>query len=185
MTSTSSLKRLQLSTNWSDRRGGREIVDYNLHSLLDVSKLTTDTAKVQLTTQYRVPRDIATLLSTSIYNNQYTTAETAKVPKQGFNFIDVPFMESKRRGYVNDNEVQEVVQLVHRCILDEKESIMILTPVFFYHLLGHVFAMWFLKLMCMFNSFLVQESAARDSVSTQTSLSTHEGDHRQIPCVNH
>jgi hypothetical protein len=100
-----------------------------LHSLLDVSRLTVDDAKVDLTTQYRVPRDIADLLKTRIYNGQYNTAETAQVPKQGFCFIDVPFMESKRKRYVNDNEVEKVVELVRRCDRDGIVSIMVLTPV--------------------------------------------------------
>ena len=105
-----------------------------VQSLLSVSRLTVNDAKVQLTTQYRVPRDIADLLNSRIYKGTYETPESAKVPRQGFRFIHVPFMESKRRQYVNDNEVDAVVELVrHHLNHGNEESIMILTPVRLLH----------------------------------------------------
>jgi len=101
----------------------------NVKSLLSVSKLTIDHAKIQLSIQYRVPRDIAQLLNARIYNGQYNTPVAANVPIQGFHFIHVPYMENKKRKYVNDNEVENVIQLVNQSIKGRQESIMILTPV--------------------------------------------------------
>jgi superfamily I DNA and/or RNA helicase len=102
----------------------------SVKSLLSVSTLTINDAKVQLTMQYRVPRDIAALLNSRIYNGKYETPKSAKVPNQGFRFIHVPFMESNRRKYVNDNEVDYVIRLVRQHVNQgNKESIMVLTPV--------------------------------------------------------
>ena len=91
--------------------------------------MTIDHAKIQLSIQYRVPRDIAQLLNARIYNGQYNTPVAANVPIQGFHFIHVPYMENKKRKYVNDNEVENVIQLVNQSIKGRQESIMILTPV--------------------------------------------------------
>ena len=52
-------------------------------SLLDTSALTTDTGKVLLDTQYRVPRDIAEMLNARVYRGQYKTCPHAKVPNSG------------------------------------------------------------------------------------------------------
>ncbi len=52
-------------------------------SLLDASALTIDTGKVMLTSQYRVPRDIAEMLNARVYRGQYTTCQSAKVPDSG------------------------------------------------------------------------------------------------------
>lgn len=54
-----------------------------LKSLLDVSTLTIDSGKIMLTMQYRVPRDIAEMLSIRIYRGNYTTSPTARVPMSG------------------------------------------------------------------------------------------------------
>jgi hypothetical protein len=68
----------------------------SVKSLLDVSKLTPDTVKVKLTSQYRVPRDIANLLNARIYLGDYVTAPECRAPSRGFNFVDIP--EDRRQG---------------------------------------------------------------------------------------
>ena len=52
-------------------------------SLLDASELTIDTGKVMLTSQYRVPRDIAEMLNSRVYRGQYNTCPRAIVPDSG------------------------------------------------------------------------------------------------------
>lgn len=52
-------------------------------SLLDASALTIDTGKVMLTSQYRVPRDIAEMLNSRVYRGQYDTCPRAMVPDSG------------------------------------------------------------------------------------------------------
>jgi hypothetical protein len=102
----------------------------SVKSLLDVSKLTTDTGKVKLTRQYRVPRDIANLLNARIYLGDYVTAPECRAPSRGFNFVDVP--EDRRQGgrkYVNDAEVQHCLELVRQSKREGRTSIMVLTPV--------------------------------------------------------
>lgn len=58
-------------------------------SLLDSSALTVDTGKVMLTTQYRVPRDIAEMLNSRVYRGQYNTCSTANVPDSGLSSIQL------------------------------------------------------------------------------------------------
>jgi hypothetical protein len=102
----------------------------SVKSLLDVSKLSTDTGKVKLTRQYRVPRDIANLLNARIYLGDYVTAPECRAPSRGFNFVDVP--EDRRQGgrkYVNDAEVQHCLELVRQSKREGRTSIMVLTPV--------------------------------------------------------
>jgi ribosomal protein S17 len=102
----------------------------SVKSLLDVSKLTTDTGKVKLTRQYRVPRDIANLLNARIYLGDYVTAAECRAPSRGFNFVDVP--EDRRQGgrkYVNDAEIQYCLELVRQSKREGRTSIMVLTPV--------------------------------------------------------
>lgn len=104
--------------------------ELSVKSLLDVSKLTTDTGKVKLTRQYRVPRDIANLLNARIYLGDYVTAPECRAPSRGFHFVDVP--EDRRqagRKYVNDAEVQICLDLVRQSKREGRTSIMVLTPV--------------------------------------------------------
>lgn len=96
-------------------------------SLLDVSAVE----KVKLTTQYRVPRDIANLLNDRIYRGDYKTAPTCKAPLKGFTFIDVPEEANQFGGkqYVNDREIQECIRILRELRRDGSTSIMVLTPV--------------------------------------------------------
>ena len=59
-------------------------------SLLDASQLTEAGGKIKLTTQYRVPRDIANLLDVRIYKGDYVTPLSCEVPVKGFHFLNVP-----------------------------------------------------------------------------------------------
>lgn len=99
-------------------------------SLLDVSRLEEDGdrgGKIRLTTQYRVPSDIANVLNERIYKGNYRTAINSKVPNHGFRFIHVDCCYDSRK-YENDNEVQKTVELV-KCFARPVESLMVLTPV--------------------------------------------------------
>jgi superfamily I DNA and/or RNA helicase len=98
--------------------------------LLDVSALSVDNdEKIQLTTQYRVPHDIADLLNARIYKGNYHTAHECKAPRQGFQFVHVSYSHESQK-YVNDNEIQHCVDLVRQLVRDKgTDSIMVLTPV--------------------------------------------------------
>ena len=63
---------------WQKGNDGKKIL-----SLLDASALTIDTGKVMLTSQYRVPRDIAEMLNARVYRGQYITCQSAKIPDSG------------------------------------------------------------------------------------------------------
>ena len=104
-------------------------VEKKVQSLLSVSALTVDDAKIQLSVQYRVPCDIANLLNARIYKGQYNTSKESKVPQKGFRFVDVPFKGNQQREYVNINEVDSVIQLVQQLKQNGEDSVMILTPV--------------------------------------------------------
>jgi AAA domain len=96
-------------------------------SLLDVSAVE----KVKLTTQYRVPHDIANLLNDRIYRGDYKTAPTCTAPLKGFKFIDVTGEANRSGGkqYVNDREIQECIRILGELRRDGRNSIMVLTPV--------------------------------------------------------
>ena len=100
-----------------------------LRSLLDVS----DVSAIALTTQYRVPRDIADILNARIYNNKYCTPREAGVVDRGLVFRHVPSPEEFRKKYVNTNEVNAVLNILrdHRQTIrrGREASLMILTPV--------------------------------------------------------
>lgn len=73
-----------MTYNRDKKFAGYELRDRNkILSLLDSSALTTDTGKIMLDTQYRVPRDIAEMLNMRVYKGQYKTCPTAKVPTSG------------------------------------------------------------------------------------------------------
>ena len=87
--------------------------------------------KVKLTTQYRVPHDIANLLNDRIYRGDYKTAPTCKAPLKGFQFVDVP-EEANRAGgeqYVNNREIRECIRILEKLHRDGSTSVMVLTPV--------------------------------------------------------
>ena len=118
------------------RRGGyrsrrtRETPAKALKSLLDASALTIDNSKVMLTTQYRVPKDIADILNARVYKGAYNTCSTADVPLLGLNVIHVDEDPNPRKKYVNSNEVEKGLRLVDELILDNRISdILIITPV--------------------------------------------------------
>ena len=96
-------------------------------SLLDCSRLSLDSGeKVKLTTQYRVPRDIAAILNDRVYNGDYKTAPSCKAPAQGLRFVDVRQDAEPRRKYVNRYEVDEVLDIIAR---HQEEQVMVITPV--------------------------------------------------------
>mmetsp|Transcript_3022 Transcript_3022/g.8731 ORF Transcript_3022/g.8731 Transcript_3022/m.8731 type:complete len:1063 (+) Transcript_3022:1610-4798(+) len=100
-------------------------------SLLDVSALTSDAGKIVLSTQYRVPKDIADMLNQRVYRGQYNTAPKANVPLSGLRMVNVPFSEDPRRKYVNPNEVTKGLELLRELRLDHRagiSSILIITP---------------------------------------------------------
>jgi superfamily I DNA and/or RNA helicase len=86
--------------------------------------------KVLLTTQYRVPRDIANVLNSHIYKGRYDTAPTCQAPLNGFRFVDVPRSRSFERNekYVNKDEIRYCIELARQSSM-EYDSIMVLTPV--------------------------------------------------------
>jgi hypothetical protein len=103
----------------------------SISSLLDVSAMTADNeGKVLLTTQYRVPRDIANVLNSHIYKGRYDTAPTCQAPLNGFRFVDVPRSRSFERNekYVNKDEIRYCIELARQSSM-EYDSIMVLTPV--------------------------------------------------------
>lgn len=99
-------------------------------SLLDVSKLEDDGdtgGKIRLTTQYRVPRDIANVLNARIYKGNYRTAINCRVPSRGFHFVHVDYCHRSKK-YENDNEVRKCLEFVELHARGGG-SMMILTPV--------------------------------------------------------
>lgn len=99
-------------------------------SLLDSSALTGDTGKIMLTTQYRVPQDIADMLNARIYGGNYKTCPRADVPLSGLRMINVPKDRNPRKKYVNSNEVNEGLRLINNLTMEsEISSILVITPV--------------------------------------------------------
>mmetsp|Transcript_19122 Transcript_19122/g.27193 ORF Transcript_19122/g.27193 Transcript_19122/m.27193 type:complete len:275 (-) Transcript_19122:473-1297(-) len=104
-----------------------------IKSLLDASKFTKDSGVIKLTMQYRVPRDIATILNHRIYQGDYKTAPECAAPLAGFHFVDVFDSGQNREKYVNDNEIEECILLARNSLMDGFEkNIMVLTPISFY-----------------------------------------------------
>ena len=114
-----------------------ELSSPKIKSILDASKCSVDEeTKIKLTTQYRVPRDIAGVLNARIYKGDYRTPQECRVPDKGLVFIDVPKVsrglggrEDKR--YVNHDEIDICLQLIRQIQreYDFSASIMFLTPV--------------------------------------------------------
>jgi superfamily I DNA and/or RNA helicase len=95
-----------------------------------VSILTIDDAKIKLTMQYRVPHDIADLLNDRIYMCDYCTSPDCKAPEKGFHFIHVATPSYRTvTKYVNEDEIEYIVELVRQHKCKGYASIMILTPV--------------------------------------------------------
>ncbi len=107
-----------------------------LKSLLDVSALTIDDSKVQLTVQYRVPKDIAEILNSRVYKGLYNTCPQANVPLNGLHVVHVDEDPNPRKKYVNSNEVEKGLHLFDRFSLDHRiDDILIITPVRLYYCL--------------------------------------------------
>lgn len=118
----------------------------NVASLLDASNLDVDNgSKVILTTQYRVPRDIANLLNVHIYKGDYHTADICNAPRFGFQLVHVPPLpppaqcrygvrrggggDDARNKYINYAEIDRCCEIVRELSMRGDTSIMILTPV--------------------------------------------------------
>ena len=115
------------TSNTRDRNSQRRRDDdgSGLKSLLDVSETKE---KIALRTQYRVPKDIANILNTRVYNGQYKTHRRAVV-ERGLEFLHVDKSQRQEfRKYVNSNEVDVVLRLAREKSRDGL-SVMILTPV--------------------------------------------------------
>ena len=101
-----------------------------LKSLLDASSLEPDNGKIRLTTQYRVPRDIAGILNSRVYGGLYQSAETCKAPLAGFKLIHVAQgRHHQNKKYVNENEIHYCVELIRASMKEGFDSFMVLTPV--------------------------------------------------------
>lgn len=100
----------------------------------DVIALTVDAGtKEKLTTQYRVPRDIANVLNGRIYKGDYKPQATCPVRLQGFCFVHTPEPRKYRKGsvehYINAAEIERCIELASESIRSGIKSIMIITPV--------------------------------------------------------
>ena len=122
--------------NTRGRRGrnsrfSSEVVKHeSLKSLLEISKLSLDHAKIMLTTQYRVPRDIADILNVRVYKGLYNTPTNADVPSFGLTVVDIKEDPNPRKAYVNSNENQYGLQLLDQLMLARNISdVLIITPV--------------------------------------------------------
>ena len=112
------------------RNSRRSNLNEQLSSLLDSSALTVDSEKVMLTTQYRVPKDIADMLNHRVYRGQYNTCPLASVPLSGLHMLNVPWSESQFRKYVNPNEVERGISMLEKLVLDyDISSTLVITPV--------------------------------------------------------
>jgi hypothetical protein len=112
-----------------------------VQSLLDASQLTAAKGKIKLTTQYRVPHDIANLLNNRIYEGDYQTAPESGAPLKGFHFVHIPGPVAEQNGKkkgrkkydrkteVNKDEIKRCLEIVLQSKKEGIESIMILTPV--------------------------------------------------------
>jgi len=100
-------------------------------SLLDISLLSQSGHKTHLTTQYRVPKDIACILNTHVYSGLYNTCPRALVPCSGLNVIHVKEDHSmSRKKYVNVNEIIRGCELIDELRQDDSIfNILIVTPV--------------------------------------------------------
>jgi hypothetical protein len=111
----------------SQARKHKQRKSKNLSSILDVS----DVAVIKLTTQYRVPRDIADILNARIYNGSYQTS-LRSVPIRGMAFKHVPLENHPLLENVNPVEVAEVLRLLKEKVAASRSgtvSVMVLTPV--------------------------------------------------------
>jgi hypothetical protein len=106
-------------------------------SLLDISHLSQSGHKTHLTTQYRVPKDIACILNTHVYSGLYNTCPRALVPCSGLNVIHVKEDQHRmmsRKKYVNLNEIIRGCELIDELRQDDSISnILIITPVSTYY----------------------------------------------------
>ena len=142
----------------------------NLNSILDVSDVTV----VKLTMQYRVPRDIADVLSARIYNGSYQTP-LRSVPNHGLAFKHVPLAIDPQRENVKPVEITEVLRLLRDKIAASRSgnlSVMVLTPVRLHSKytvkrnIKFSVSQPFVSLFVL--TLAVQEPATRNSIPNQT-----------------
>lgn len=82
-----------------------------------------------LTTQYRVPKDIAEMLNHRVYRGNYNSFPNLRVIS-GLQMVNVPWSESQSRKYVNPNEVERGLSLLDKLTMDyEIRSTLVITPV--------------------------------------------------------
>lgn len=127
------------SGNWNNK-GKTTKSPEKLDSILDVCALSSSEAKVFLTRQYRVPRDIADLLNRHIYKGKYETPVPASVPEVGFNFVHIPLIQvvdekqkqtykDRHLKYVNHGEIEAALEIISKSQTEGHSSIIVLTPV--------------------------------------------------------
>jgi hypothetical protein len=136
----SSISKQQYMSN-----GAKDLGGGGIKSLLDVSQLRADKGKIKLTTQYRVPHDIANILNNRIYQGDYQTSPESSAPLRGFHFVHIPgpvvepnSRENGKKKYqydrkteINKDEIERCLEIVLQSKKEGIESIMILTPVSF------------------------------------------------------
>jgi hypothetical protein len=141
-------------------------------SILDVSRCRIeDETKIKLTTQYRVPRDIANILNARIYKGDYNTSDGCNVPHRGFCFVNVDSYQQRDEKYVNRAEVEQCLDLVVQLVrANDGGSIMLLTPVSISSRRNMDFMLIAASLnviicrMLIIVFLIVQEATARDAV---------------------
>ncbi|GKY95983.1 hypothetical protein MPSEU_000558800 [Mayamaea pseudoterrestris] len=122
--------------------------DKTIPSLLDVSAMDAKSSnKVNLTEQYRLPRDIASLLNARVYKGNFRTAVQFNAPLRGFHFVSVDSpLRGRENKYVNQMEINRCIEIINLSIEEGHTSFMVLTP--YKHqqrLLQHTFSKHFTK----------------------------------------
>ena len=121
-------------------------------SLLHASKLKEDNdTKIFLTKQYRVPKDIAEILNSRIYNGLYKTVDKIGIIHEGLNIVHVSLDRKPRRKYVNSFEVEKGLSLLRDA---QRKSIreisaLVITPVSV-HIIILLFCVFSIQLPCIF-----------------------------------
>jgi hypothetical protein len=108
-------------------------------SVLDWSGLDKPSQKVKiaLTSQYRVPRDIASILNECVYSGGYNTPPKCPVPTKGLVLRHVAANNHSRKKYVNMNEVGHIVKILIKAMHSRvglSGGALVLTPVSFEHI---------------------------------------------------
>lgn len=118
------------SSNSSFGKTKTAVTTHHTRSILDESVLRVDDGSlVTLFLQYRVPRDIASILNTYIYNGRYETPWDSSTVATGFNLIHVERSRRTEESYVNRDEITKCIDILKRLLSSGEESIMVITPV--------------------------------------------------------